>query len=85
MTLTDYEQGQADCKKYYEGQAYQSLTRYVRAEDAMRLFWPPVNEMLVQYVAPLPQERKDWIAGFKDAQTHYLEKIDSRRFSGSSD
>jgi len=65
---TNKELGIAAAQVYYYSQAYGSLTRHVRAEDAIKLFLPPVTEMMVQYTAPLPQDRKDWLAGFKEEQ-----------------
>ena len=69
--LTNFEQGEYDCRCYYEGQAFGSLTRSVKAEDAMKLFWPPIVEMMIQYVAPFPKDRKEWIAGFKKEQLKF--------------
>ena len=73
--LTDKEEGARAADAYYNGQAYGALTRNIKAEDAIKLFLPPVNEMMVQYVAPLPKDRKDWLAGFKEEQTKILSKV----------
>lgn len=66
--LTDCEEGAKAAYSYYYDQAYGPLTRNIKAEDAIKLFLPPVNEMMVQYVAPLPKDRKEWLEGFKEAQ-----------------
>jgi len=63
-----FEQGQKDCRSYYTGQATTSLTVHVRAEDAMRLYWPCETEMMSQMATPLPKPRQKWLAGFKKEQ-----------------
>ena len=72
MSDKDYLQGVRAAQAYYNSQGYGALTRHVRAEDAIKLFLPPVAEMMVQYVAPLPKPRKDWIRGFKEEQANII-------------
>jgi len=60
-----FEKGQRDCRAYYNSQAYAGLTRFVKAEEAIKLFWPPVDEMQIMVSTPLPKPRQKWIAGFK--------------------
>ena len=72
MSNEHYLEGVRAAQLYYNAQAYAALTRNIRAEDAIRLFLPPVNEMLTQISTPLPKPRKDWIKGFKKEQTAIL-------------
>ena len=71
-----FEQGREDCKKYYESQAFAGLTRNVVPEQAIKLFWPPVEEQLVQMVMPMPKPRQKWIAGFRKEQTEMFAKLE---------
>ena len=48
-----YEQGREQCRVYYNSQAYAGLTRAIKAEDAIKLFWPNVDEM--QIMVSMPQ------------------------------
>lgn len=66
--LSNKKQGAHACRVYYNSQMYSSLTKYIKADDAIKLFLPPVNEMLIQYAAPLPKDREEWLAGFKEEQ-----------------
>jgi len=72
MYLKMYKQGQKDARTYYGGQAFSSFTRNVRAEDAIKLFFPPVKEMMTQISMPLPIDRKEWLKGFKEQQATIL-------------
>ena len=63
-----YEQGRTDARGYYKSQALTSLTEFVTAEDAMKLYWPPVEESMMMVSMPLPKPRQKWIAGFKKEQ-----------------
>jgi len=65
------EAGYQAAKTYYTSQFHASYTRHVRAEDAAKLFLPPVAEMLVQMETPLPKPRQEWIAGFKQYQKEH--------------
>ena len=67
-----FEQGQKQCREYYASQAFAGLTRNIKAEDAIKLFWPPVDEMLIMVSTPLPKPRQKWIAGFKKQQVELL-------------
>lgn len=68
----DYDDGVAACKNYYKGQGFSGYTVNVRAEDAIKLYLPPVVEYMTQVSSPLPKARKDWIKGFKNEQINYL-------------
>ena len=72
MSNEDYLQGVRDCQNYYHGQGFAGYTRNVRAEDAIKLFLPPVQEYLTQVSSPLPKPRRDWIKGFKEEQAAIL-------------
>jgi len=72
MSNEHYLEGVRAAQCYYNGQAFGGFTRNVRAEDAIKLFLPPVNEMMTQISTPLPKPRKDWIKGFKEEQTLIL-------------
>jgi hypothetical protein len=63
-----FKKGQQDCRLYYQSQAYSSYTKSPRPEDAMRLFFPPENEMLSQMEMPRPKPKQKWLAGFKKEQ-----------------
>ena len=73
MSNSDYLEGVRAARSYYYSQGFAGFTRTVRAEDAIRLFLPPVNEMLTQISSPLPKPRRDWIKGFKEEQINILE------------
>ena len=63
-----FEEGRKACRTYYASQAFAGLTRSIKAEDAIKLFWPPVDEMQIMVSTPLPKPRQKWIAGFKKEQ-----------------
>lgn len=69
-----FEQGREACRQYYTSQAFASLTRNVKAEQAIKLFWPPVEEALIMVSTPLPKPRQKWIAGFKKEQIELAAK-----------
>ena len=75
MSDKDKSEGVRAAQCYYNGQGFGGFTRQVRAEDAIKLFLPPVTEALVQYVAPMPKHRKDWIKGFKEEQATILAEV----------
>ena len=68
----DYLDGVRCCQSYYNGQAFSGYTRNIKAEDAIRLYKPPVVEYLTQVSSPLPKPRKDWIRGFEEEQANIL-------------
>ena len=72
MSDEHYLEGARAAQLYYNSQGYASLTRFIRAEEAIKLFLPPVTEALVQYVTPMPKPRKDWMKGFKEEQAAIL-------------
>lgn len=63
-----YELGRAQCQAHYASQAYTGLSESIPAEEAMKLYWPCVEEQNVQIPMPLPQPRQKWLKGFKKAQ-----------------
>jgi len=63
-----FEQGQSDARGYYSSQALAGLTRYIKPEDAIRIYWPPVEESLMMVSTPMPKSRQKWIAGFRKEQ-----------------
>ncbi len=73
MTEEHYEGAKA-ADYYYNSQGFSALTRDVMAEDAVKLFLPPLVESLTQVAAPMPKNRKDWIKGFKQRQLKILEE-----------
>jgi len=68
MSNEHYLEGVRAAQSYYRSQGYAAFTRDVRAEDAIKLFLPPVEEMLTQISMPMPKPRRDWIKGFKEEQ-----------------
>ena len=77
MSNEHYLEGVRAAQSYYRSQGYGGFTRYVRAEDAIKLFWPPVEEYLTQVSSPLPKPRKDWIKGFKEEQSAILAELEN--------
>jgi hypothetical protein len=72
MSDKDYLEGVRAAHSYYNGQGYAGYTRNVRADDAIKLFLPPVTEMMTMVSSPLPKPRRDWIKGFKEEQANIL-------------
>lgn len=64
----DAEQGAVDWWRYKASRAYQQFNKDARAEDVMRLFWPPEREDMLQVTRPMSKQRRDWIAGFNKAR-----------------
>jgi hypothetical protein len=60
-----FDQGKQNCTEYYNSHGFSSLTRNIRAEDAMRLFWPPVEEAMIMIERPLDKNRSEWLKGWK--------------------
>jgi len=60
---------------YYHAHGY-GLAKNVRPEDVIKLYLPPVNEMMLQISTPMPQPRVDWMRGFKEEQANILMDID---------
>lgn len=72
MSNDHYLEGVRAAKTYYNSQGFAGYTRDIRAEDAIKLFLPPVIEMMTQISMPLPKPRKDWIKGFREEQAAIL-------------
>lgn len=75
MSNEHYLQGVRDCQSYYRSPHFVGYTRDIRAEDAIKLFLPPVQEYMTQVQSPLPKLRKDWIKGFKEEQAAILAEM----------
>lgn len=73
-----FEQGQKACREYYASQAFAGLTRGVKAEEAIKLFLPPVDEQLIQVAMPLPKPRQKWLAGFRKEQITVLAELEDK-------
>lgn len=71
----DYLDGVRAAQAFYKSKYYSGFDQNIRAEDAIKLFLPPVVEYLTQVTSPLPKPRKDWISGFKWEQTIILAKL----------
>lgn len=71
MSNEDYLNGVRAAQSYYKANCY-GYSKHARAEDVMRLHWPPVDEQMVQFSTPLPRPRQDWIRGFKEEQAAIL-------------
>ena len=74
MSNEHYFDGIRAAQNYHKYHGY-GYIKNIRAEDAIKLFLPPVNEMLTQISTPLPKPRKDWIKGFKEEQFNILQEI----------
>ena len=73
MAATDYfKQGQRDARSYHASQAFTGLSRFLQAEAAMKLYWPPVEESMVMFSSPLPSPRQKWLAGFRQERLTIL-------------
>ncbi len=60
--------GKEDARAYYSSQALAGFTKYIKPEDAIRIYWPPVEESMMMVSSPLPKPRQKWIAGFRKEQ-----------------
>lgn len=76
MNNEDYLNGVRAAQIFYNSAMYAGLTRDIKAEDAIRLFLPPVEEYLTQVSSPLPKPRQDWIRGFKEEQAAILAELE---------
>jgi len=76
MSNEHYLEGVRAAQSYYRSQGFGGFTRNVRAEDAIKLFLPPVAEMMTQISMPLPKPRKDWIKGFTEEQSNILSEME---------
>lgn len=68
MSNKDFEQGKKDCESFYRSPHFAWITRYVNPRDAMKLFWPSIQEFKTEISSPLPKPRQDWLKGFKEKQ-----------------
>ena len=69
-----YLQGVRAAQAIYKSVHYGWITKPMNPRDAMRLFWPPVDEQLVQFQTPLPPDRQAWLKGFEEEQTAIIEE-----------
>jgi len=67
--------GEEAYKVYRESQAYAGLSRNIKPEDAIKLFFPNVEESMMQVSSPLPKNRRDWITGWKAAAKEELKEL----------
>lgn len=74
MSDINYLEGVRAAQSYYKSHGY-GYIKNIRAEDAIKLFLPPVKEMMSQISTPLPKPRKDWIKGFKEEQAAILAEM----------
>lgn len=70
-------QGAAAFRSIVNSPSLHWVSKTVRAEDAMRLFLPPVIETAMGISTPLPKARQEWIKGFKKEQNDYLARDQS--------
>lgn len=63
-----YEAGRQAHHEYYNSQAYSGLSRGISASDAIKLFFPNVEESMMQVSSPLPKKRREWIKGWEDVE-----------------
>jgi len=71
----DVQHGRADCAAYYNSYSLSGLVKPIRPDDAMKLFWPPIQENLTQMVTPLPADRQAWLHGWKVEYAAMLQDI----------
>ncbi len=77
-----YKDGQNAARHYYKSRYPAGYIKNVKAEDAIKIFLPPVNEQLVQIAMPLPKPRQKWIAGFKKEQITILADMERLKDDG---
>ena len=77
MSNEHYLEGVRAAQSFYRSRYYGGFDRNIKAEDAIKFFWPPVEESLIQYTAPIPKPRKDWIKGFKEEQAAILAELEN--------
>ncbi len=64
-----YEQGRSDRKAFVTSQGFSSISRTIRGEDALLIFFPNVQQDLMQVARPMPPDRKEWLKGWDDEKT----------------
>ena len=74
MADKDYKDGANAAISFYKSRC-NGFSFNIRAEDAIKMYLPPVVEYLTQVSSPLPKPRKDWIKGFKEEQVNILAEI----------
>lgn len=72
MANQDYLDGVRAAQAVYNSPNYAWIVKPMNPRDAMKIFWGPVNEMKMEMQMPLPQDRQDWIKGFKEEQAAIL-------------
>ena len=75
MSNEHYLEGVRAAQSYYTSQGFAGYTRHIRAEDAARLYLPPLTEQMIMVSTPLPKPRRDWLRGFKEEQTNILAEL----------
>jgi len=76
MSNDDYLNGVRAAQSYHKAHGY-GYCKNIRAEDAIKMYWPPIEEQMVQYSSPLPKPRQDWIKGFKEEQAAILAELEN--------
>ena len=71
MKNENYLAGVRAAQGYYNTHGH-GFTKHIRAEDAIKMYLPPVEEHMSMMQTPLPKPRKDWIKGFKEEQESIL-------------
>jgi hypothetical protein len=71
----EYKAGARAAIAVYESVHYAYIHKPMRGMDAMKLFWPPVEEQLLQIQTPLPLDRQAWIKGFEEEQMNIQEEL----------
>lgn len=66
--MSDYEDGYKAYNIFINSSSFAFIDRNIYANDAAKLFLPPVNEINMGMASPLPKDRQDWINGFNDAR-----------------
>ena len=77
MSNEHYLEGVRCARAFYYSGHYGGLDQNIRAEDAIKLFLPPVNEAMNLFQTPMPKPRKDWIKGFKEEQAAILAELEN--------
>lgn len=72
--MSHYQQGQRAFDALCKSPNYAFVQLPLPAESAIKLFLPPVNELMSMLATPYPKDRQEWMDGFNDRQTEYLKE-----------
>lgn len=85
MVMDYFEQGRQDARAYFESRSYSGLSEFIQAEEAIKLFWPPVEESMMLVSMPFPKPRQKWLAGFRQERvTIRAERVIACRTCGQN-